>query len=459
MAIHPLLRLPTMTADLARVDEELLAVVETDDDLLTEIAGHLIRAGGKRLRPGFCLAAAAADPAAGGLAGDGWATQRADAVSGGVSVELVHLGSLYHDDVMDEATTRRTVDSVNFRWGNLKAILGGDFLLAKASEIAASLGTEVAGLLAATIARLCEGQVRELRNLFDVARSEEAYLAAIAGKTAALFSSACRIGALVAGHPRPVVDQLTEFGQHYGMAFQIVDDILDVVASDEELGKPAGNDLVQGVYTLPVIRTLGGRHGDGLRRVLGRPLGEGEMDEARSVVRANGAVAASVATAREYADRAAAAVAPWGTRRAGTPCEPAPSTCWSGWPPFPPEGPAVRPRPPRPSAARLTGRAPGGGPPVPGPTGEHGAAAPTVASGPPVAVEVVLVVPEAAVDPPVVPQRGSPPLQGGRQHLPQRPVQALGLGPGDEPRARGTPPPATTPRRRRCCPRRPPGAG
>jgi heptaprenyl diphosphate synthase len=296
-----------MSADLARVDEGLLAVVQTDDDLLTEIAGHLIRAGGKRLRPGFCMASAAAGPDRPSAARE---AARPDAVSGGISIELVHLGSLYHDDVMDEATTRRTVDSVNFRWGNLKAILGGDFLLAKASEIAASLGTEVAGLLAATIARLCEGQVRELRNLFDVSRTEEAYLAAIAGKTAALFSSACRIGALVADHPRPVVDQLTAFGQHYGMAFQIVDDILDVVASDEELGKPAGNDLVQGVYTLPVIRTLSGRDGEGLRRVLGRPLGMGEMDEARSVVRANGAIAASVTTAREFVERAVEAVAP-----------------------------------------------------------------------------------------------------------------------------------------------------
>jgi heptaprenyl diphosphate synthase len=227
-----------------------------------------------------------------------------------VSVELVHLGSLYHDDVMDEALTRRTVDSVNARWGNLKAILGGDFLLAKASEIAASLGTEVAALLAATIGKLCEGQVRELRNVFNVARTEEAYIEAIRGKTAALFAAACRIGALVADHPRPVIDHLTKFGELYGMAFQIVDDILDVVGTDEQLGKPAGNDLVQGVYTLPVIRTLTSEHGDQLRGVLGKPLATGEMEAARSLVRTNGAVSASIATARQYIDRAAEAIAP-----------------------------------------------------------------------------------------------------------------------------------------------------
>jgi heptaprenyl diphosphate synthase len=179
-----------------------------------------------------------------------------DVVHGGVAVELVHLGSLYHDDVIDEAPTRRTVESVNARWGNLTAILAGDFLLARASEIAASLGTEVAGLLAATIGRLCEGEVGELKTAYNVDRTEVAYFAAIEGKTAALFATACRIGALVGSLPRPQVDALTEFGLGYGMAFQIVDDVLDVTATEAELGKPVGHDLVEGVYTLPVLRAL-----------------------------------------------------------------------------------------------------------------------------------------------------------------------------------------------------------
>lgn len=288
-----MLQLPHLASDLARVDDELRAAVRTDDELLTEIAGHLITAGGKRLRPAFAIASAAVAATTSG-------PSPRDVVLGGVSVELVHLGSLYHDDVMDEAETRRTVESVNHRWGNLKAILGGDFLLARASEIAAGLGTEVAGLLAHTIARLCEGQVRELRNMFDVTRTEEVYLAAIAGKTAALFAAACRIGGLVAEHPRPVIDALTAFGSQYGMAFQIVDDILDVVASDEELGKPSGNDLMQGVYTLPVIRTLAGPRGQQLLPLLGRPLGPDEIDVPRRLISANGSLASSAATARQY---------------------------------------------------------------------------------------------------------------------------------------------------------------
>ncbi|MBV9284991.1 MAG: polyprenyl synthetase family protein, partial [Acidimicrobiia bacterium] len=201
-----LLDLPPLGDDLVRVEEALRSSVETADAFLTEVAGHLISAGGKRLRPALALAAAyAAAPDA--------ATRPApeEVVMGGVSVELVHLGSLYHDDVMDEALTRRGVESVNARWGNLVAILAGDFLLARASEIAAGLGTEVAALLAATIADLCEGQVRELTKVFDVARTEEAYLQAIEGKTAALMSASCRIGALTAQLPRTSVEALTVY--------------------------------------------------------------------------------------------------------------------------------------------------------------------------------------------------------------------------------------------------------
>jgi heptaprenyl diphosphate synthase len=211
---------------------------------------------------------------------------------------LVHLGPLYHDDVIDEAPTRRTVESVNARWGNLTAILAGDFLLAKASEIAASLGTEVAGLLAATIGRLCEGEVGELRTAFNVDRTEAAYFSAIEGKTASLFATACRIGAIVGGLPRDQIEALTQFGLAYGMAFQIVDDVLDVTATEAELGKPAGHDLVEGVYTLPVLRALAA---GGLRSRLGAPIEGAELDAALSLVRGNGAVPAALDTAREYA--------------------------------------------------------------------------------------------------------------------------------------------------------------
>jgi heptaprenyl diphosphate synthase len=291
------LNLPRLDEDLSRVEGELRRAVTAEDPFLTEVAGHLVQAGGKRLRPALVLATA--------LTGVPDVTH--EVVLGGVSVELVHLGSLYHDDVMDEAEVRRGVQSVNARWGNLVAILAGDFLLARASEIAAGLGTEVAALLAATIGRLCEGQIGELQSAFNVERSEDSYLAAIAGKTATLMSTACRVGALTAGMPRADVDALTSLGRAFGMVFQIVDDILDLVGTDEELGKPSGHDMVEGVYTLPVIRALGTPDaGDELRTLLGVPLGPPERDKARAIVRASGGVEAAAGVARRYADEAAA---------------------------------------------------------------------------------------------------------------------------------------------------------
>ena len=306
VAGNPLSALPGMADDLVRTEERLAEWVQADDDFLTEVASHLIRAGGKRVRPALTMAAARSTD-------EGPSSASEAAVLGGVAVELVHLGSLYHDDVMDDATTRRTVESVNARWGNLKAILAGDFLLARASEIAAGLGTEVAGLLAATIAKLCEGQVRELQSAYDVDRTEAAYLASIEGKTAALFASSCRIGALVAGFERDRVDALTRFGRAYGMAFQVIDDVLDVVASSEQLGKPAGHDLVEGVYTLPTLRALQGPAGADLAALLGRPLEPEEVDKALSVIRGDGAVGAALIEARAYVDQGRAALDELGT--------------------------------------------------------------------------------------------------------------------------------------------------
>ena len=307
MAPHPLLTLPAMEGDRARVEAELRAAVQTPTAALTEMAGHLIGAGGKRVRPLFAVAAGACAPGHEGPVS-------LDVIRGGVAVELVHLGSLYHDDVIDEAVTRRGIESVNGRWGNLRAILSGDFLLAKASELAASLGTEVAGLLAATIGRLCEGEVLELQDAFQVERSEAAYLASIDGKTASLLAAAARIGAIVGGLGRPDVERLTRFGAAYGTAFQIVDDVLDLVATEEQLGKPAGHDLVEGVYTLPVLRSLQGPDGDELRSLLGTPLSSAEAERARKLVAGGDGIDGAVATAQAYVDEAVEALAPLADR-------------------------------------------------------------------------------------------------------------------------------------------------
>jgi heptaprenyl diphosphate synthase len=299
--------LPGMTGDRERIEVALRDSVRTSDAYLTELASHLIVAGGKRLRPVLTVVAA--------QIGSTYETRDADlierAVQGGISCELVQTGSLYHDDVMDEAPTRRGVETVNARWGNLQAILAGDFLLSRASEIAASLGTEVAALLARTIGRLCEGQIEELRHTYNSARPESSYLASISGKTASLYATAARIGGLVAGFDRTVIDALTEYGEAYGMLFQVVDDLLDITATDEELGKPAGHDMVEGVYTLPVLRTLqaGGVAAAELLAQLGKPLDVVTRDKALAIVRANGGIASSLGLAEEFVARAEAACA------------------------------------------------------------------------------------------------------------------------------------------------------
>jgi heptaprenyl diphosphate synthase len=295
------LHLPSLEGDLVLVEEALTAAVTVPDPFLSEVAGHLVLAGGKRLRPALVVAAARA----------GGAEVDERVVAGGVAVELVHLGSLYHDDVLDEASQRRGVDSVNARWGNLVAILAGDFLLARASEIAASLGTEVAGLLANTIGRLCQGEVAQLEYAFNTRRNEEAYLRAIAGKTASLLATSCRIGALTSNLARPCVEALTDFGHAFGMAFQIWDDIRDLVSTEDLLGKPAGHDMVEGTYTLPVIRALAVPGvGPELRALLGGELDGPARDKARDLILGTDAILEATVEGRRWADRAAAALEP-----------------------------------------------------------------------------------------------------------------------------------------------------
>jgi geranylgeranyl pyrophosphate synthase len=294
------LALSPLPGDLERVEAALRASVHHDDRFLAEVGAHLIAAGGKRIRPTLTLCA-------GYAAAGGDAPVSDSVITGGVACELVHLGSLHHDDVIDEAETRRGVPSVNARWSNIVAILSGDFLLARASALAASLGADVAGLLADTIGELCRGQVLELQHLFDASRSEEDYASAIEGKTASLFATSCRIGGMVSGVDEPTLDALTRYGHHLGLCFQIVDDCLDLTASDETLGKPAGQDLVEGIYTLPVIYALAA--GGELADLLGGPLDTDRRDRARALASANGSVDAALAVAHDHATKAGEALA------------------------------------------------------------------------------------------------------------------------------------------------------
>jgi geranylgeranyl pyrophosphate synthase len=291
--------LEPLAGDLARVETRLVSQVDAEDSFLGEVAGHLVAAGGKRLRPALTLCAA--------YAALGARPAADEAVTGATAVELVHMGSLYHDDVIDEAETRRGVPSVNARWSNIVAILAGDYLLARASGLAASLGADVAGLLAATIGELCRGQVLELQYLFDADRDEESYFSSIDGKTASLMATSCRIGGMVAGVSADTLDALTQFGHHLGVCFQVVDDVLDVTASAEELGKPTGNDVHEGVYTLPVIYAL--QSSAELRGLLGRKLEWPEVEQVVSLVKQADVIEPSLAIARAHAAKASEALA------------------------------------------------------------------------------------------------------------------------------------------------------
>jgi heptaprenyl diphosphate synthase len=294
------LGLPRLQEGMRRLEPLLTASVVTGDSFLDEVTTHLIAAGGKRLRPLLALAAA--------TGGSHDATE--DELMGGVAVELVHLASLYHDDVIDEATIRRNVESVNSRFGNLVAIVAGDYLLARSAAIAAGLGVDIAQLLADTLGRLCQGQVTEVRSAFQVDRSREDYFASISGKTAALTATSCRIGALTGLLPAAEVDACTEFGHCFGMVFQIRDDILDITATDGQLQKPAGQDLAEGIYTLPALVALADPDGGpDLRALLGTPLAQPERDKARGIVMASDGIPESVEAARRYVDDAQRAAA------------------------------------------------------------------------------------------------------------------------------------------------------
>jgi geranylgeranyl pyrophosphate synthase len=250
--------------------------------MLSETSSYLIAAGGKRFRAMLVLLA--------GTFGD---AEDPRLIPGSVAIELVHLATLYHDDVIDEADRRRGAPSANVRWDNTVAILTGDFLFARASEISTELGTDVCRLLARTIAVLCDGQIREVDSSGAVEQDQDAYLEIIRRKTASLIGTSCRLGGMLSDASPEHTDLLEAFGHALGMAFQLSDDIMDITATQLELGKEPGQDLKEGVYTLPVLHALvHDRDRDELARILSLGPPDGELlDRALRIVQGGDAVA------------------------------------------------------------------------------------------------------------------------------------------------------------------------
>lgn len=237
---------PEIEQDLTRrldlVEKLLFAHVEGKYPFVNETSRHLIVAGGKRLRPVLTL-----------LAANYGNTGERQVIEAAVVCELTHLATLYHDDVMDEAPLRRGVESANERWGNAVAILTGDYLFAKASDLLADLGPEAVRLQARTFERLVIGQIRETQGPQNGADPLEHYISVIADKTGSLFGTSIRFGALLSGAAPQIVEALTTFGEEIGLAFQLADDVIDIASQTNESGKTPGTDLREGVPTLVTL--------------------------------------------------------------------------------------------------------------------------------------------------------------------------------------------------------------
>ena len=283
----------SVNAGLERVEERLREVVRSSHPLLTEAAAHLVEAGGKRFRPLLTLLAAEF--------GQGVLPEVVDAA---VVVELTHLATLYHDDVMDEAPVRRGAASANTRWTNTVAILTGDYLFARASDLTAGLGTEATHLQSRTFARLVEGQIAETAGPSDGQDPVAHHVQVLADKTGSLISTSARLGALMAGADRALVETLAEYGEVIGIAFQLSDDLIDVLSETGESGKTPGTDLREGIATLPVLLVRAGEDAALQKLLDGDLTSDVALAEALRQLRAHPAMTEARERLQAYVDRA-----------------------------------------------------------------------------------------------------------------------------------------------------------
>lgn len=292
------LGLEPLKDDIARVQRLLMKELTGRDRFLDEVTSHLAAAGGKRLRPFLVLCGAYA-----AQRGPALEPVPEDAIVAAVAIEALHLCTLYHDDVMDEAALRRGVSSANAQWDNRVAVIGGDILLARAFRLGASIGSAHVAQLAYALEELCAGQANELSFLYDPDRDEAAYQCAIVGKTASLLAASLHVGGLASGVKPGDLVRLSAAGRELGIAFQLVDDLLDILGSAWSTGKPAsGADIAAGVYTLPVILEL--RTNARLRNLLDSPPSAAEAEEARQLVVAGDGPAITARRARDHVQRA-----------------------------------------------------------------------------------------------------------------------------------------------------------
>ena len=281
----------------ARIEQLMETELRGSDDLMTEAVLHLFEAGGKRFRPLFTVLSAQLGP-----------RPDADEVTiAGAVIELVHLATLYHDDVMDEAELRRGAPSANVRWGNNVAILAGDYLFATASRLVSRLGPDAVRIIAETFAQLVTGQMRESQGAANAPDPIKHYLKVVHEKTACLIGAAGQFGAMFSGADEDQIQRLSRLGGIVGTAFQISDDIIDIDSDPDESGKRPGTDLREGVHTWPVLYALhdSGPEADRLRELLVGPIDDdAALAEALALLRASAGMAKAKDTVAQYASQA-----------------------------------------------------------------------------------------------------------------------------------------------------------
>jgi octaprenyl-diphosphate synthase len=296
-SLDPLFRL--MAADLERVNALIVSRMHSPVSLIPQLAGHIVSAGGKRLRPLLTLGCARLCGYRGG--------ERHVAIA--AVVEFIHTATLLHDDVVDASDLRRGRDTANAVWGNKPAILVGDFLFSRSFQLMVEDGSlRVLEILSRAASVIAEGEVHQLMTANDTATSEASYLAVIEAKTAALFAAAARVGAVLADRPLDDELALERFGQNLGIAYQLVDDMLDFSAEQTELGKTVGDDFRDGKITLPIVIAFA--RGDAEERAFWRRTLEdsdqkpGDLERAMRILERRGALAETLARARAYAGAA-----------------------------------------------------------------------------------------------------------------------------------------------------------
>lgn len=292
----------TLADDMAQVNRLIIERMQSPVALIPQLAGYIVAAGGKRLRPLLTLASAR-------LCGHAGLRHHKLAAA----VEFIHTATLLHDDVVDESERRRGQHSANTLFGNQASVLVGDFLFSRAFELMVEDGSlDVLRILSRASAVIAEGEVLQLATTNNLETSEAQYLAVVEAKTAALFAAACEIGAVIADRPAPEAAALHDFGLHFGIAFQIVDDVLDYSAREALLGKTVGDDFREGKLTLPVVYAI--TRGNEVEHAFWRRTLEhsvqrdGDLDHAIRLIGRHGGFSSALELARSHGGRAKAAL-------------------------------------------------------------------------------------------------------------------------------------------------------